>query len=144
MPHQVSIPTLDQDHKFPGKTYAEVVLSPAYDHAKVELLSPMMEINKAHLIMLWEQSLISDHDAHTLAGSLKAMDVNRLRESSYTGEFEDLFFEVEQQLHLLAGEAAGNLHLGRSRNDMGIAIYRLTLREKLLDCLLYTSPSPRD
>ncbi|MDU0204632.1 argininosuccinate lyase [Paenibacillus sp. PFR10] len=135
MSHQMPIPTLDQDHKFPGKTYAEVVLSPAYDHANEELLSPMMDINKAHLIMLWEQSLISDHDAHSLAVSLKDMDVERLRETSYTGEFEDLFFEVEHQLHILAGEAAGNLHLGRSRNDMGIAIYRITLREKLLDTL---------
>jgi argininosuccinate lyase len=135
MPNQISTTALDKELLFPGKTYAEVVLSPAYDHAKEELLSPMMAINKAHLIMLWEQSLISDDDAYNLAVSLKAVDVNRLRESSYTGEFEDLFFEVEQKLHLLAGEVAGNLHLGRSRNDMGIAIYRLTLREKILDTL---------
>ncbi len=31
-----------------------------------------------------------------------------------------------------AGEIAGNLHIARSRNDMGIAIYRMTLRKKLL------------
>ncbi|GFZ79484.1 argininosuccinate lyase [Paenibacillus marchantiophytorum] len=134
MPNQAA-PALDQNHAFPGKTYAEVVLSPAYDHAKEQLLSPMLDIHRAHLIMLREQSLIDEQDADAIGRALQALDAERLREASYTGEFEDLFFEVEQELHLLAGEAAGNLHIGRSRNDMGIAIYRLTLREKLLHTL---------
>lgn len=39
---------------------------------------------------------------------------------------------MEHQLLTLSDEASGSLHLARSRNDMGIAIYRITLREKLL------------
>ncbi|WP_027093060.1 argininosuccinate lyase [Cohnella thermotolerans] len=117
---------------FPGKTYAEAVLEPAYNQAKRELLGPMLAVDKAHLIMLFEQGLIREEEAVRIAEALRGLDPERWRNSVYTGQFEDLFFEVEHELLALAGEAAGNLHLARSRNDMGIAIYRIALRDKLL------------
>ncbi|OAJ75448.1 argininosuccinate lyase [Brevibacillus sp. SKDU10] len=117
---------------FPGKTYAKVVLEPAYEEAKAHLLAPMMAINKAHLIMLKEQGLLSMKEARQIADALQKLDVDTLQQSGYTGEYEDLFFQVENQLLELAGDIAGNLHLARSRNDMGICMYRMVLREKLL------------
>ncbi|MCR8644000.1 argininosuccinate lyase [Paenibacillus sp. N1-5-1-14] len=117
---------------FPGKTYTEVVLEPAFNEAKQQLLGPMMAINKAHLIMLLQENLITPEDAHAIANAITDLDLDGLRKCTYTGEFEDLFFQVEKQLLDKAGDIAGNLHLGRSRNDMGIAIYRMTLREKML------------
>ncbi|RJG21653.1 argininosuccinate lyase [Paenibacillus thiaminolyticus] len=117
---------------FPGKTYAEVVLEPAFNEAKTHLLGPMMAINKAHLIMLQRQQLVSLDEAKQIARAIRAIDTEALRQVRYTGQFEDLFFQVESQLLEHAGEIAGNLHLARSRNDMGIAIYRMVLREKLL------------
>lgn len=117
---------------FPGRTYAEAVLAPAYDQAKKELLLPMISVHKAHLIMLLEQGLLSKEEGHKIAKSLFSLDLEQLNSGTYTGQFEDLFFEVEHQLLKLSDEASGSLHLARSRNDMGIAIYRITLREKLL------------
>lgn len=117
---------------FPGKTYAESVLEPAFNEAKEHLLQPMMAINKAHLIMLCEQKLIAKEEAVRIAGAIKQLDCEALRSCTYTGEFEDLFFQVESHLLEAAGEIAGNLHLGRSRNDMGVTIYRMVLRQKLL------------
>jgi len=116
---------------FPGKTYKEVVLEPAYNEAKENLLGPMMAINKAHLIMLLEQNLITEKESKQIARAIQGLDLEGLRQCHYTGEFEDLFFQVEHQLLDIAGDIAGNLHLARSRNDMGIAIYRMVLREKL-------------
>lgn len=117
---------------FPGKTYAEVVLQPAYEQAKKELLGPMISVSKAHLIMLEEQGLVAEEDAAIIAYALQDLDLKKLENGHYTGEFEDLFFEVEHELAQLGGEKAGHLHLARSRNDMGIAIYRIVLRAKLL------------
>lgn len=117
---------------FPGKTYVEAVLEPAFNEAKNHLLEPMMAINKAHLIMLREQELITDDEARMIARALSGIELDELRRSSYTGQFEDLFFQVESRLLELAPDVAGNLHLARSRNDMGITIYRMVLREKLL------------
>lgn len=117
---------------FPGKTYVEAVLEPAFNEAKNHLLGPMMAINKAHLIMLREQELITDNEAKRIACALNGLELDELRRATYTGQFEDLFFQVESRLLELAPDVAGNLHLARSRNDMGITIYRMVLREKLL------------
>lgn len=117
---------------FPGKTYTEVVLEPAFNEAKTQLLSPMMAINKAHLIMLEKQQLISTDEAKQIAKAIRSIDMEELRQATYTGKFEDLFFQVEHQMLEHSGDIAGNLHLARSRNDMGISIYRMVLRDKLM------------
>ena len=126
-------PILDREGKsFPGATYREVVLEPAYENASRELLPAMLAANKAHLIMLSERGLIPRQDANATMRAIAGLDVARLQSSSYTGEFEDLFFHVENLITGSAGEAAGNLHLARSRNDLGVAMYRMVLRDKLL------------
>lgn len=121
-----------EGESFPGKTYMETVLEPAYNEAKQHLLEPMMAINKAHLIMLKSQELLTDSEAGSIAKAIRGLDLEALRQSTYTGQFEDLFFQVESQLLEAAGDVAGNLHLARSRNDMGVTIYRMVLRDKLL------------
>ncbi|MED4784802.1 argininosuccinate lyase [Brevibacillus choshinensis] len=124
-----------EGERFPGKTYVEAVLEPAFNEAKNHLLGPMMAINKAHLIMLREQELLTEEETKAIARSLVGIEMEELRRSAYTGQFEDLFFQVESRLLELAPDVAGNLHLARSRNDMGIAIYRMVLRDKLLVAL---------
>ncbi|WP_425465043.1 argininosuccinate lyase [Paenibacillus sinopodophylli] len=121
-----------EGNSFPGKTYVEAVLKPAYDQAKQELLLPMIEVHKAHLVMLLEQELLTQEEATHIAKALLSIDLVLLSQGTYNGQFEDLFFEVEHKLLELSNETSGSLHLGRSRNDMGIAIYRITLRKKLL------------
>ncbi|MFF2483063.1 argininosuccinate lyase [Paenibacillus sp. NPDC058071] len=125
---------LSEETSFPGAVYAAAVLQPAYDNAKRELLEPMMAVHKAHLIMLFEQGLVREQETARIAAALERLNLRVLKEGVYTGRFEDLFFEVEHRLYEL-DPAAGNLHLARSRNDMGIAIYRIVLREKLLSAL---------
>jgi argininosuccinate lyase len=124
-----------EGRSFPGKTYTEAVLEPAFNEAKTHLLGPMMAINKAHLIMLREVELCSEEEAKAIAGALQGLDLEALRGATYTGLFEDLFFQVESQLLASAGEVAGNLHLARSRNDMGVTMYRMVLRDRLLATL---------
>ena len=121
-----------EGRRFPGATYREVVLEPAYENAKRKLLPAMLAANKAHLVMLAEQGFVSRQDAYAVAKAICGLDEDGIRASSYTGEFEDLFFHVEHLISEAAGEAAGNLHLARSRNDLGVAMYRMVLREKLL------------
>jgi argininosuccinate lyase len=117
---------------FPSKTYTSLVLEPAYIEAKQQFIDSMVEIHYAHLIMLVEQGLVGKEEAEKIAKAVSNVDIEDVKRRSYTGEFEDLFFEVEHSLIEEAGDIAGNLHIARSRNDMGIAIYRMTLRKKLL------------
>lgn len=117
---------------FPSKTYSSLVLEPSYDEAKKQFIDSMLEIHYAHLIMLVEQGLVGNEEAEKIAKAVSNLDIEDVKKRSYSGEFEDLFFEVEHSLIKDAGDIAGNLHIARSRNDMGIAIYRMTLRKKLL------------
>ena len=117
---------------FPSITYKRVVLEPAYDAAKEKFVDYMMQINIAHLVMLQEQGLISEVDAKKIGKAISEIDREFYKSSSFSTEFEDLFFRIENDLITKAGDIAGNLHIARSRNDMGIAIYRMTIRKKLL------------
>ncbi|WP_337983066.1 argininosuccinate lyase [Lysinibacillus sp. C5.1] len=117
---------------FPSNIYRKIVLQPAYDEAKKNFLTIMLQINIAHLKMLEEQGLVKKEEAKQIALALKKLDLNYYRIEDYSPQYEDLFFRIENKLIELAGDVAGNLHIGRSRNDMGIAIYRMTLRKKLL------------
>jgi argininosuccinate lyase len=121
-----------EGQEFPGATYKEVVLEPAYENAKRELLPAMLAANKAHLVMLVEQNLVAQKDAEMIMRAIAELDEAELQTSPYTGEFEDLFFHVEHLILESAGEPAGNLHLARSRNDLGVAMYRMVLRDRLL------------
>ncbi|MFJ7951915.1 argininosuccinate lyase [Lysinibacillus sp. NPDC096418] len=120
---------------FPSNIYRKVVLQPAYDEAKKNFLTIMLQINIAHLKMLEEQGLVTKEEATQIGIALKKLDLNYYRIQDYSPQYEDLFFRIENKLIELAGDVAGNLHIGRSRNDMGIAIYRITLRQKLLQLM---------
>lgn len=121
--------------QFPGVSYTQTVLSPAYDNAKDKLISPMLAIHKAHLMMLVEQSIIPIETAAQIMQAINQVDVQSYRASSYTGEYEDLFFAIEDEILHKAGELSGNLHIARSRNDMGVAMYRMTLRDLVVEVL---------
>lgn len=110
-------------------------MAPAYEHAKQSLLEPMLAVHKAHLIMLVEQELLQVSGASQILAGISALDKEALLQSTYDGTYEDLFFLVEHQIMNVAGEIAGNLHLARSRNDMGVAMYRMVLRDKLLQAI---------
>ena len=118
--------------QFPSNSYRQMVLQPAYDEAKRHFLTSMIQIHIAHLKMLEEQQLVSTEDAKKIGKALKKLDVEYYKTHDYNPKFEDLFFRIENKLIELGGDIAGNLHIGRSRNDMGIAIYRMTLRKKML------------
>lgn len=120
---------------FPSTSYTAMVLKPAYNEAKQNFLKSMLQIHTAHLVMLKEQGLVSEKQAEEIGRAVGGVEIEKLQKGEYDPQFEDLFFQVEHSLIEQAGDIAGNLHIGRSRNDMGIAIYRMTLREKILDLI---------
>lgn len=124
--------SLEEGAHFPSNIYRKMVLQPAYDEAKKNFLSSMIQIHIAHLKMLEEQGLVSQEEAVKISAAIDQVDIEFFGKDDYNPQFEDLFFRIENKLIELAGDIAGNLHIGRSRNDMGIAIYRMKLRRKML------------
>jgi len=121
---------------FPGKTYAEELLRPVFNDQKAYLFDVMFDIHRAHVIMLAEQKIIGRVAAKKMLAGINRVATLDKETLMYQPEFEDLFFLVEAKIREEIGaDLAGNIHIGRSRNDMGIAMYRLVLRKHLLDLI---------
>jgi len=117
---------------FPAPIYAETVLGPNFEDAKRYFLDALIEIHHAHTRMLAEQGILSRAEEQILKSALHNLDRDKIAGARYDGSCEDLFFFIEQMLEQACGELAGKMHTARSRNDIAITLYRMTLRRELL------------
>jgi argininosuccinate lyase len=116
--------------------YVKYVLNENFEDAKSEFLSPLMAIHYAHLVMLRAQGIVSPEDAHAIREALDTISQEEVRQTSFDGRYEDLFFYVEHLIIAACGEdVAGRLHTARSRNDIDMTMYRMRQREYLLELL---------
>ncbi|GGE55602.1 argininosuccinate lyase [Pullulanibacillus camelliae] len=117
----------------PSATFRNVVLGHELSELGEEALKPLLYVNVAHVQMLRKQQIISEDTANRLIEALQRMDKEGLSVLD-TEHSEDLYFAVEQKLiQELGMNEAGNIHVGRSRNDIYSTVYRMILREKLLN-----------
>ena len=116
--------------------YVACVLNANFEDAKAMFLAPLMRIHYAHLVMLAECGIIPREQARAIRVALDGISMTDVRQTSYDGSCEDLFFFVERLIVQACGEeAAGRLHTARSRNDIDMTMYRLQQREMLLTLL---------
>ncbi|HUL73543.1 MAG TPA: argininosuccinate lyase [Vicinamibacterales bacterium] len=114
--------------------YIRLVLNENFEDAKALFLAPLLAIHEAHLTMLAERGIVSAPEARALRSALAGIDLDVVRCAAYDGACEDLFFHVEHLIVAAAGaDTAGRLHTARSRNDIDMTMYRMRLREFLLD-----------
>ncbi|MGP1397816.1 MAG: argininosuccinate lyase [Inquilinaceae bacterium] len=118
---------------FPAPVYKETVLAPLFDLTKRRFAAEMMAINYAHAVMLGEQNLLTPDEAGAILAALRRIEAEtRPEDLTYTGQFEDYFFFVEDALAARLGpDLAGKLHTGRSRNDMDHTMFKMRLRDEL-------------
>ncbi|MGM0753010.1 MAG: argininosuccinate lyase [Bacillota bacterium] len=126
----------NEGSSFPGKTYVEELLMPVFNDQRDYLFHVMFDIHRAHVIMLSEQDIISPDEAGKMLEGINSVAETEVAGVCYQPQFEDLFFMMEAKIgEEIGDELAGKIHIGRSRNDMGVAMYRLVLREHLLHLL---------
>lgn len=120
-------------HNYPGTTLTTVYHKPHFESDRGKYLDALMQIQKADLVMLCEEGIIDCEQAHRIRKALLEIDLEKIRSLPFCADAgEDMFFFVEKELTKLAGNCASNLHLGRSRNDIGITTLKMELREELL------------
>src|SRR6185369_13750737 len=118
---------------FPAPIYAETVLSHNFEDAKKYFLDALIEIHYAHTRMLAGCGLLTREDESKLLRALGGLDRNRIASARFDGTSEDLFFFIEGLLEEAAGrELAGKMHTARSRNDIAVTLYRMTVRRQIL------------
>jgi argininosuccinate lyase len=145
------------DHStFPDPVYRDTVLAPLFEGVKINYATHMAAINRAHLVMLREADILPAGVAKTIADALRAIDAETdIDALTYTGEHEDYFFYVEDQLKQHIGpDMAGGLHTARSRNDMDHTVFKMALRSRtdvmltalltLADALIAKARAERD
>ncbi|ABS22474.1 argininosuccinate lyase [Bacillus cytotoxicus] len=123
----------EEGSDFPGKTYMNCVLKHVFEFQREHLLYDMFMVHRAHIIMLIEEKIISLQEGKEILTAVEKVAQIPKDELHYNSKYEDLFFLIE---HFIIKEAndntISNMHIGRSRNDMGVTMYRLSLRRYLL------------
>lgn len=121
---------------FPAPIYRDQVLAHIFADAQRLFLPSLLQIDRAHAVMLHHSGIITRETASACLKGIDALNLEALRSAPYDGSVEDLFFLVEQQLAAIAGEEhAGRLHTARSRNDIDLTMYRMVLRSNILRIL---------
>jgi argininosuccinate lyase len=96
------------------------------------LATAVVDINKAHVIMLMEQKIIQWQDGAKILKALQKQSNVKLDPSA-----EDVHMAVEEAvLKETDPEVGGNLHIAKSRNDQVATAIRMQLRNELLDLML--------
>ncbi|MDD2868570.1 argininosuccinate lyase [Neomegalonema sp.] len=126
-------PRLADDSVFPDPVYKRTVLAPLFDGAKTHYVEGFRAIDRAHLVMLAETGILPQDQARALALALDAIDAEiDPAKLVYTGEVEDFFFLIEQELKKRLGpDLGGRLHTARSRNDIDHTLFKLALKARL-------------
>ncbi|HPR66218.1 MAG TPA: lyase family protein, partial [Methanothrix sp.] len=83
-------------------------------------------VDRAHLVMLKEQGLVSPTEFSEIVAGLDGIDEEKL------GEGEDVHEAIEAELISKVGAVGGRMHTGRSRNDEVATCIRIVLREEVL------------
>ncbi|TRO49758.1 argininosuccinate lyase, partial [Candidatus Bathyarchaeota archaeon] len=95
------------------------------------LAKAVVDINKAHVVMLMEQKILKQSDGTKLLQALATLSTKNLDDSA-----EDVHMAVEEAVLKEAGEVAGgNLHIAKSRNDQVATAIRMELRNELLSLM---------
>ncbi len=111
-------------------TFAAAGLAVAADDFG-RLYSHMIEANKAQVVMLYEEELISGDLARQLAVALREVEsepVPAAGERRYPN-----YLDLETALKARVGDEASNIHLGRSRNDLGATMNLMLMRRQVLE-----------
>lgn len=120
---------------YPARTLVDMELVPGYNRTKKHLLAHIRSINEAHLLMLEEQGIVTREDGAVIMKALEEIDYDAYRDSEYDGNFEDLYFKMEDEIIRRTNGVGGNLHLARSRNDMCVAWSHMAIRESILELM---------
>lgn len=115
---------------------ARAIYEPPMQSFDASSLERMCALNEAHAVMLADRGLIPVEIARDLLRGIETIRAEGPEAIDLDPQFEDSYFAFENRLGQVIGKAAaGWLHIGRSRNDIGSTLDRMAARELCLDLL---------
>lgn len=117
----------------PAPEYVQAVLAINFQDARQYFTDELLDIHLAHTLMLARQQILTAEEARVCLSAIDQLDHSKLASARYDGHFEDFFFFVEHSLEQLGDPSIiGKIHTARSRNDIDIALYRMSFRKEIL------------
>lgn len=119
--------------KDPSSVIVEYMSGPKIRLQRQVLFEPQMQIHLAHCLMLMEREIIPAQDGVAVLVALVDLHEKGVEAIELDYTLEDLYSHIEKRLILeLGADVAGRLHTARSRNDLGVTVWRMVLRDRLL------------
>ena len=120
----------------PSAAMVESYYKPALARAFQYQFDLEIWIHLVHATMLERQGIIATADAHALRHALRDLHQAGPEALAVDHALEDMYTYVERHLtRVLGPEVGGRLHTGRSRNDLHVTTWRMTLRALTGDVL---------
>jgi len=88
----------------------------------------LIMLNKAQLVSLREERLLTQETARRIAEATRALINESAAHDLRSGDY----LSFEKRLIDIIGDEASNLHMGRSRNDIGASRERMWLRQEFM------------
>lgn len=119
--------------KDPSQTLVTYMSGPKIRRQFEVLFEPQMQIHLAHCVMLMNQQIIPHEDGVAILRELLTLNEQGASAIEIDYRLEDLYSHIERYLvRILGADVAGRLHTARSRNDLGVTVWRMVLRSDLL------------
>jgi len=107
----------------------DVILFTSSARDDEEILKQIVDINKAHIIMLVENGIISKYQGGKILKALTGLE----KKVKLRPKHEDAHVAIEEEVIRTVGdEIGGNLNIAKSRNDQVSTAIRMKLREEIL------------
>jgi argininosuccinate lyase len=113
-----------------AKEVLELIFQPRLDHDFALNFAPITLVNRAHVVMLQRQGIITKDVAKALLNAFVTMEQAGAAAYPPDPRLEDPYFNYETVvISLIGADAGGRMHIARSRNDLGATLQRLHCRE---------------
>jgi argininosuccinate lyase len=110
-----------------------IIYAPRLASEREDCFMPLCAVNAAHLVMLAECGILAPAAAARLAAAMLEIRQGGPNSLDWNPAREDAYYNYEARLVELAGiEIGGQIHAGRSRNDIGPTIDRIRVRNECL------------
>ncbi|WP_142301334.1 MULTISPECIES: argininosuccinate lyase [Shouchella] len=118
----------------PSQEMIDLLFKPSIRSDLKHHYSYLLKINSVHLFMLKSEGIISDEAASKIHSVLTHLQVTGKEALSINPALEDLYFNVEAYIIEQTGpEIGGQMHTGRSRNDILATVTRMRIREEMIE-----------
>jgi len=116
----------------PSPVMVEYVIRPKLERDSRSAFMPLMDLNRAHVVMLAARNIVSPAKAAKLMRIFEEVCQAGPDSITWDPALEEVYYNLETHIIKQAGpDVGGQMHTGRSRNDLIAALTRIATRTQL-------------